>query len=178
MKTLIICANFKAGSTTHLVANIAAQLAEGNGLETSLYDLSVSQLPTVNCFSVFDAPEVKSLKAYMNGFDNFIIASPIHNYSGSAVLKNMLDLVSETFSHKPVCLLTDGGSANSFASYMNIATPLMIHDEAFIYPKTFYASKDSFNYEAFDKIIKESQYERLSNLIDDFTKFSNRLSNY
>lgn len=96
-KLIALSGSARRGSLNRAVLSTAAIAASSTGAEITLVDLNDYELPVFNQ-DLEDArglPEAaKKLKALFRAADGFILASPEHNSTYSALLKNTIDWCS------------------------------------------------------------------------------------
>ena len=117
-KIIAISASLRSKSLNSQVLNIAAKALEAAGAEVETIDLKALALPIYD--GDYEADQgvpkaAQSLKEKFIASDGVIIASPEHNSTYPAVLKNIIDWVSRpakgepmlaAFNAKPVALLS------------------------------------------------------------------------
>ena len=132
------------------------------------------ELPLFSDFEVMKDPKVEEAIKLVKEYDAIILCTPIHNYCGSAILKNFLDLTSNNWTGKKVMVVANAGSKKSYSSVNAITDPLFYHEKAIIFPKFFYADPESFDATR-EKGLTEESSNYLSTIVDEFVEFSKRL---
>ncbi|MBL9159209.1 MAG: NAD(P)H-dependent oxidoreductase [Verrucomicrobiales bacterium] len=98
-KLIALSGSARRGSLNRAVLSTAAIAASSTGAEITLVDLNDYELPVFNQ-DLEDAeglPDAaRKLKTLFRASDGFILASPEHNSSYSALLKNTIDWCSRT----------------------------------------------------------------------------------
>jgi chromate reductase len=93
---LLLAGGTRSGSLNEKLIGCAARIARDHGLRTTRLSLSDYRLPLfgADTSSVADVPEAMALKAMFARHDAVIVASPEHNGSVTAMLKNAIDWIS------------------------------------------------------------------------------------
>jgi NAD(P)H-dependent FMN reductase len=120
---LLLAGGIRSGSLNEKLIGCAAQAARERGLRTTRLSLADYRLPLFGseALSIDDVPEASALKAMFTRHDAVIIASPEHNGSVTAMLKNALDWIScpsggenaqayGAFRRKPFALMSASSS--------------------------------------------------------------------
>ena len=120
---LLLAGGIRTGSLNEKLIGCAAQAAYEHGLRTTRLSLADYRLPLfgAEALSIGEVPEAVALKAMFSRHDAVIIASPEHNGSVTAMLKNALDWIScpgegeapqayGAFHRKPFALLSASSS--------------------------------------------------------------------
>lgn len=120
---LLLAGGIRSGSLNEKLIGCAAQAAGARGLPTTRLSLADYRLPLfgAEALSIDEVPEAMALKAMFSRHDAVIIASPEHNGSVTAMLKNAIDWIScpakgeaaqtyGAFRRKPFALLSASSS--------------------------------------------------------------------
>lgn len=120
---LLLAGGIRTGSLNEKLIGCAAQAAGEHGLRATRLSLADYRLPLfgAEALAIDDVPEAMALKAMFSRHDAVIIASPEHNGSVTAMLKNALDWIScpgegeaaqayGAFCRKPFALLSASSS--------------------------------------------------------------------
>ncbi|WP_374526262.1 NADPH-dependent FMN reductase [Sphingopyxis sp.] len=120
---LLLAGGIRGGSLNEKLVDCALQAARDRGLGATRLSLSDYRLPLfgADVLSLDEVPEALALKAMFRRHDAVIIASPEHNGSVTAMLKNALDWLScpsegeapqayRAFRRKPFGLLSASSS--------------------------------------------------------------------
>lgn len=93
---LLLAGGIRQGSLNEKLIGCAAAAAGERGLRTTRLSLADYRLPLfgADALSIDEVPEAMALKAMFSRHDAVIIASPEHNGSVTAMLKNALDWIS------------------------------------------------------------------------------------
>jgi NAD(P)H-dependent FMN reductase len=97
MKALVFAGSTRTDSLNRRLARFAASELEAQGVEVTLIDLRDYPMPIYDGDLEISGglpPAARSLKSLIRQHDALVIASPEHNGSISALLKNTLDWVS------------------------------------------------------------------------------------
>lgn len=108
VKLLALSGSLRKGSFNQKLVNRAAGLAIEEGAEVTSIHLSDYRLPLYDqAVETADFPEAAiELKHLFASHDGFLIASPEHNGSISAALKNLIDWVSRPIGDEAPLALT------------------------------------------------------------------------
>ena len=102
-RMLILSGSTRSGSYNTLLARIAEQLLQEAGAKTALINLTDFDMPIYNGDIQqqlgIPAPAM-ALKQQFKEADGLLFASPEHNMSPSALLKNTIDWVSRATAHE------------------------------------------------------------------------------
>lgn len=95
-EVLLLAGGTRCGSLNEKLIGCAARAVRDHGLRTTRLSLSDYRLPLfgADTASVADVPEALALKAMFARHDAVIMASPEHNGSVTAMLKNAIDWIS------------------------------------------------------------------------------------
>ncbi len=120
---LLLAGGIRAGSLNEKLIGCAAQAASERGLRATRLSLADYRLPLFGAepLAIGEVPEAMALKALFRRHDAVVIASPEHNGSVTAMLKNALDWIScpgegeapqayGAFRRKPFALLSASSS--------------------------------------------------------------------
>ncbi|MGN6692383.1 MAG: NADPH-dependent FMN reductase [Sphingopyxis sp.] len=120
---LLLAGGIRRGSLNEKLIGCASQAARSLGLGTTRLSLSDYRLPLLgaDALSIDAVPEAIALKTMFCRHDAVIVASPEHNGSVTAMLKNALDWIScpsegerpqayRAFRGKPFALLSASSS--------------------------------------------------------------------
>lgn len=120
---LLLAGGIRPGSLNEKLISCAAAAARHRGLPATRLSLADYRLPLfgAEALSIDDVPDALALKAVFRRHDAVIIASPEHNGSVTAMLKNALDWIScpgageaaqayGAFRRKPFALLSASSS--------------------------------------------------------------------
>lgn len=120
---LLLAGGIRAGSLNEKLIGCAAAAARDRGLPATRLSLADYRLPLfgAEALSIDEVPDALALKAMFRRHDAVIIASPEHNGSVTAMLKNALDWIScpsegekpqtyGAFRRKPFALLSASSS--------------------------------------------------------------------
>lgn len=93
---LLLAGGIRRGSLNEKLIGCASQAARDRGLGATRVSLSDYRLPLfgADALSLDEVPEALALKAMFRRHDAVIIASPEHNGSVTAMLKNAIDWLS------------------------------------------------------------------------------------
>jgi len=122
IKVIAVCGSLREGSYTRMALTIALQGAQELGVETQLLDLRDYEL--VFCDGDKDEtaypPDIKRLRADIQGAHGIILGTPEYHGSFSGVLKNALDLLSfKELAGKMIGLVGVSGGAMGALNALN-----------------------------------------------------------
>lgn len=114
-RILAFAGSTRTGSFNKMLVRIAAKGAQELGAEVAIIDLRELALPLYDqdLEAADGLPDgARRLKAEMVAADGFLIASPEHNSSISAALKNAIDWVSRPVAGEPALVAFKGKVAS------------------------------------------------------------------
>jgi len=150
-KIAIISSSVRKGRNSHRVAlYLENYLKENNLAEAAILDLAAYNFPLFNeRLKYLEAPsaEARDFADKIRSADGVIIVSPEYNSGYPASLKNVIDLLTDEWYHKPVAIATvsagDLGGARVITSLQFVLWKM----NAVTVPVIFMVSRvgDSFN---------------------------------
>ncbi len=90
-------------------------------------------------------PRVLNLKGKIQKADALIVATPVYNYSGNSMLKNVMELTGSAWQDKVVGFLCAAGGERSYMSILSMANNLMLDFRCLIVPRFVYATDKNFD---------------------------------
>ena len=162
MKILIFAGSTRQDSYNRKLAKVAASIAEQQGAQPSLLELSDYDIPLYNAdLEARGTPaDVLRLKQVLHAHPAWIISAPEYNGSYPALLKNAIDWASrpvagdpawavgtKPFAGKVVGLLAASPGALGGVRGLSHLAPLLMQLQAWVAPKQFALAKA---HEAFD----------------------------
>jgi azobenzene reductase len=115
-QTLLLSGSPEHPSHTYTSLEIVATLLQERGVDTYVWNSHDDPLPTVNPLyypnpHINPSDAVQRLARLAEDADAFVWGTPVYHNSFSGVLKNALDNLNvHQFHHKPVALISSGGS--------------------------------------------------------------------
>ena len=187
-KLIALSGSARRGSLNRAVLATAAIAASSAGAEITLVDLNDYQLPLFNQ-DLEDAdgmPDAaKRLKALFRAADGFILASPEHNSSYSALLKNTIDWCSRAesddepplaaFVGKSALLLAASPSALGGLRGLFALRGLLQNLRVTVHPEILAVS--SAHEVITDGVVTDAKWTRkIGDLVKDYVGFAGKLA--
>lgn len=142
---VIISASLSADSNSRIMAREAQRVLEADGHRVTLVDLRDYTLPFCDAGSAYEHPHVGFLSELIHRATAVIVATPIYNYDGNAVLKNLIELTgNHAWEGKVVGFLCAAAGKSSYMSIMGFANSLMLDFRSVIVPRFVYATGEAF----------------------------------
>jgi Predicted flavoprotein len=143
---VILSTSLNAESNSRILAREAQRVLEADGRRTTLVDLREHALPFCDAGPAYAHPHVSFLSELLHRATAVIVATPIYNYDGNAVLKNLIELTgSHAWEGKVVGFLCAAAGKSSYMSIMGFANSLMLDFRSVIVPRFVYATGASFS---------------------------------
>ena len=167
MKPLIISCSLHPVSRSRILSHeLKAMLSSAQ-----LIDLQEWELPFCDGTTCYENDQVGKLKEQIEQADAVVFAFPVYNYGSNSVLKNLIELVGKSLSHKVVGFLCAAGGKSSYLAPLSIANSLMVDFRCVILPRYVYATAADFNKER-TVLENEDIRARLEQFKQDFVKLS------
>lgn len=159
---VILSTSLNAESNSRILAREARRVLEADGHRTTLVDLREYTLPFCDAGPAFSHPHVSFVSELIRRATAVIVATPIYNYDGNAVLKNLIELTgSRAWEGKVVGFLCAAAGKSAYMSIMGFANSLMLDFRSVIVPRFVYATGESF---ADGKLTDPEQARRVAEL--------------
>lgn len=97
-----------------------------------------------------------------------LVGMPIYLYSTAGPTKNVLDIIGDALTGKPVGFLTAAGTPRSHLAVRDAMNCLQFEYEAFVYSKTVQVCRDDYD--------RASVEERTAAFCRGFTQFADALA--
>jgi FMN reductase len=170
MNPLIISCSIHPQSRSRILAEILK-----NELPKADYvNMREYPLPLCDGKTAYDNPFVPVLKEKVKNASGIILAVPVYNYNLNAVMKNLVELLGDSWTNKPVAFMCTAGGSSSYLAPLGIMNSLMLDFRCFILPRYVYATASDFNEER-TKLVNNKIKERVVQLKDEFLVFSTAL---
>jgi len=110
-------------------------------------------------------PAVDQIRTAMRAATHILMALPIYNYSGSSVVKNVIELMgTDDIGGKTVGFLCSAGGQRAYMSVLSLANALMLDFRCWIVPRFVYATGADF----VDGVLGTTDVaERVETLVDE-----------
>jgi chromate reductase, NAD(P)H dehydrogenase (quinone) len=176
---LLLAGGIRAGSLNEKLIGCAALAAGERGLRVTRLSLADYRLPLfgAEALRIDDVPEAMALKAMFSRHDAVIIASPEHNGSVTAMLKNALDWIScpeegeaaqayGAFRRKPFALLSASSSPFGGLRGLSQLRHILTTVKAWVVPEQLSVPHAHRAFDAADKLIDPFLQTLLDELIE------------
>ena len=171
MNPLIISCSLHPKSRSRILAELM-----GSEIKKSDYiDMRDYPLPFCDGKATYGHELLPELKVKFENSSGIILAVPVYNYGLNSVVKNLVELIGDSWTNKPVAFICTAGSKSSYLAPLGLMNSLMLDFRCFILPRYVYATASDFN-EDRTKLENKKIQERLLQLKDDFLKFSKALN--
>lgn len=163
MKTLIVSCSLHPSSRSRVLAEFLCN----KNKDAEFIDLKEYPLPLCDGASSFGNDNVAKLKKIFEEASGVIITAPVYNYNLNSSLKNLIELLGDSWSNKTVAFACAAGGKSSYLAPLTVMNNLMVDFRCFMVPRYVYATASDFNEER-TEIISDSVKERLMRLNKDF----------
>jgi NAD(P)H-dependent FMN reductase len=175
VKIGVISTSLSPASKSRAAARWVAGYLQTTGHVPVEMDMTAYKLPFCDGYSAVNDSVVQEFRSQIQSLDGVIIATPIYNYDGNAVLKNVLELTGRTWMHKVVGLICAAGGSNSYMAPMGVISGLMLDFRCVVVPRYVYLTSANFDT---DLVPLPEIQGRLSELAQTVVSFSDRLKDY
>lgn len=133
----LLSTSMREGSASRALLLLLSEQLEELGVTVNFTDARM--LPFVPCDGrdLQDYPvELQELAKQLRIADGVVIASPVHFYGTTGATKNLLEIVGESLTAKPLALVTAAGSTRSHLAIGSLILALMHEVDAVVFPTT------------------------------------------
>ncbi|MFW5652743.1 MAG: NADPH-dependent FMN reductase [Planctomycetota bacterium] len=142
MQYAVLSSSHHPDSRSRRLARLAFARLLAHDARVRYVDLAERNLPLCDGSTCYGHPEAARLRDDLTDVDGMIIATPIYNYSGNAVLKNAIELTGRNvWSERIVGFLCAAGGGSSYMSIMGLANSLMLDFRTVDVPRFVYAQQ-------------------------------------
>ena len=190
-KLLIFAGSTRQQSFNRQLAQVAAQLAQGQSAQVTLLELSTLNIPLYNADLEAQGtpPDVLRLKETLDAHPAWIICSPEYNGSYTALLKNTIDWASspikghpvwasstKPFAGKTVGLLSASPGALGGLRSLSHLSPLLLNLHCWVCPKQFALGRASEAFNAQGELQNDAHRKNVQAVVDQVLWAAQRLS--